>query len=90
MALRRRPDLARLYARGIAACRHRDAAAVGRVLLELIARLNFEYEAAAGRLGHLYVEALERARRNRFRRTLRLFRALRAVLASEDGRRARD
>jgi hypothetical protein len=80
-------ELSRLYARGIAACQRRDAAGVGRVLMELIGRLNFEYEDAARRLGGIYVEAMQRARRGRFRRTLRILRALRAAAAGEERRR---
>ena len=75
----RRSDLPRLYARGIAASRRRDAAGLGRVVVELIGRLNFEYEDAARRLGVLYLVALQSGRRGRFRRTLRIFRSLHAA-----------
>jgi hypothetical protein len=61
----------------MSACRRRDAAGLGRVVVELVGRLNFEYEDAARQLGELYLEALERAERGRFRRTLRVFRTLR-------------
>jgi hypothetical protein len=80
-------DLGRLYGWAIAACRRRNAPAVRRVVMELIGRLDFHHEAAARRLARLYVEALGRARRGRFRRTLRVFRALRAAVMGGDGPR---
>jgi hypothetical protein len=73
------PELPQLYARGIAASRGRDTAALGRVVVELMGRLNFDYDEAARRLGRIYVLALQAAQRGRYRQSLRIFRALHAA-----------
>jgi len=72
-------ELPQLYARAIAACQGRDAASLGRVVVELMGRLNFDYDEAARRLGRLYLLALQGARRGRFRQSFRIFRSLHAV-----------
>ena len=74
-------ELPQLYARAIAACRGRATATLGRVVVELMGRLNFDYDEAARRLGRLYLLALEAGQRGRFRQTLRIFRSLHAAAA---------
>jgi hypothetical protein len=77
-------ELPQLYARGITACRSRDTVALGRVVVELIGRLNFDYDVAARRLGRVYVLAMEDAQQGRFRQSLRIFRSLHTAAAPRD------
>lgn len=73
--------LPRLYRRGIAGCRERNADEVERVLMQLIAALNFDYEAAASRLFELYDACLQRVALQQFAEPQRLLEDLQRACA---------
>jgi hypothetical protein len=69
-----------LYDRAIAGCRREDEWLAGSAMLELIATLNFEYEAAATGLFRIYDRCLADIRSGRFDEPLEILQALRASL----------
>lgn len=75
-------ELPGLLRRGIAGCRARDRRQVGRVLIELIGTLDFDYEEAATRLFEVYDDCLGRVRRRQFEVPQRILESLHAVFAA--------
>jgi len=79
--------LPRLYRRGIAGCREQDAGEVGQVLMQLIAALNFEYEAAASRLFEVYDDCLRRVALREFAEPQRILEGLQRACAPPTAKR---
>ena len=74
-----------LYDRAIAGCRREDEWLAGAAMLELIATLNFEYEAAATGLFGIYDRCLADIRSGRFAEPLEILQALRTSLDAISG-----
>ncbi len=75
------------YEQGVLACKRKDRRRAIRVLEELIAALDFEYEQIAGRLLTLYDWALRQVREGNFDEARRILEGLRGTWAEALRRR---